>query len=311
MNGSPGLSLQAWAQAHLDVARDSLRRLRSNGLGSLLTVLMMGCALALPASLWVLTENATVATRSVEQQFSVSLYLADDVSDTRGRQLLGELVTDPLIQRGDYLSREDALAEFRDYSGFGRALDLLQDNPLPAVLVLWPAPGTSSAALQDWLQRQEQRAEISLAQADADWLARLQALLAFGIGLVHIMGALLALTVVLVVANTIRLQIASRREEILVMKLIGAPDGFIQRPFLYSGTLYGLLSGLVACLSVLLILDLLQPHISALSASYGSAYVLRGMSLREAAWLTGSAAALGWLGAFHSVWRHLRDIEPD
>ncbi len=308
---NPGLSLQAWAQAHLDVARVSLRRLRSNGLGSLLTVLMMGCALALPASLWVLTENATVASQNVEQQFSVSLYLGDTVTDARGRELLEELVMEPAIQRGDYLSREDALAEFREYSGFGKALDLLERNPLPAVLVLWPRPGTPPAALQAWLGQQEQRPEIDLAQADADWLARLQALLAFGVELVHIMGVLLALTVVLVVANTIRLQIASRREEILVMKLIGATDGFIQRPFLYSGTLYGLLSGLIACLSVLLILSLLQPHISALSASYGSEYVLRGLSLREAAWLTGSAAALGWVGAFHSVWRHLRDIEPE
>ncbi len=311
MSTSPALSPHAWLQAHLDVARDSWRRLHGNGAGSLLTVLMMGCALALPGSLFVMSQNAAQASQSWQQQFSVSLYLSDTISADQGRALLDGLLKNPLISRGEYLSKADALQEFRQYSGLGEALDQLEDNPLPAVLIVWPRAGTSRTALENWLDEQRARPEIRLAQADVDWLERLQALLNFGQTLIQLMGILLSLTVVLVVANSIRLEITNRRQEILVMKLIGAPDGFIQRPFLYSGTLHGFLSGVVACGSILAILARLEDQLVPLAASYGRSFELQGLSLQQALSLIGGASLLGWTGAWHSVWRHLKEIEPE
>lgn len=308
---TPHLSFRAWLQAHAEVARDSLTRLRAGGLSSLLTALMMGCALSLPASLWVLSDNAGAATRDWQRQFSVSLYLTDRISENQGRQLLTSLEKEPLVARGEYLSRADALAEFRQYSGFGRALDLLDDNPLPAVLVLWPEPEITADELDSWLAQIQKRPEVDMAQADSSWLQRLRALLDFGDKLIRAMGILLGVTVVLVVANTIRLDIQSRREEILVMKLIGAPDGFIQRPFLYSGALYGLIAGLIAWLSVSIILWLITPHLAALTASYGDDFDLRGLAADDALRLIAVATLMGWLGALQSVWRHLAEIEPD
>ncbi|ORE87541.1 cell division protein FtsX [Oceanococcus atlanticus] len=311
MNTGQTLSFSGWLQAHAHVARDSLARLRVNGLSSLLTILMMGCALSLPTTLWVLTQNATLASHDWQRQFSLTLYLSQRINERQGQQLLAELKRDPLVERGEYLSPKATLAEFRDYSGFGRALDLLEDNPLPAVIVLWPKPGTDAAQLDAFLAKQHARTEIDLAQADSDWLERLSALLEFGTRLVQIMGLMLGLTVILVVANTIRLNIESRREEIVVMKLIGAPDGFIQRPFLYSGTLYGLLSGVIACLGVALTLNALTPHLDALAASYGRAMDLQGLALGDGIKLVGLAALMGWVGAWQSVWRNLRHIEPE
>ena len=311
MNTEHHLSLQAWLQAHIDVARDSIARLRHNGLSSLITIVMMGCTLSLPTSLWVLTENASAASQDWQRQFSISMFLSDKISEKQGQQLLAELLHDPLVERGEYLSREKTLSEFREYSGFGRALDLLEDNPLPAVVVLWPQPGVSSEDLKLFLARQATRPEIDLAQADSDWLERLAALLAFGNSLVAIMGMMLGLTVVLVVANTIRFSIESRRDEILVMKLIGAPDGFIQRPFLYSGTLYGLLSGIVACAGVAITLSLLTPHLDALAVSYGRSVSLQGLPFAAGVKLILLAGLMGWLGAWQSVWRNLRHIEPE
>lgn len=306
-----GLSPHAWLQAHWLVARDSLGRLLRAGPGSLLTVLMMGCTLALPASLYVLGNTAAQASSDWQQSFSVSLYLSDRISDKQGRALLDILLAEPLIERGEYLSKDQALEEFRQYSGLADALDLMDNNPLPAVLILWPRAGTTRAQLEDWLAQQSPRPEIARAQADTLWLERLHALLGFGRQLIQIMGIMLALTVSLVVANAIRLEIAGRRQEILVMKLIGAPDGFIQRPFLYAGTLYGLLSGLVACFSVVLILYYVEPHLQTLALSYGSTLELQGLQLNEAFNLTALAGLMGWLGAWQSVWRHLREIEPD
>lgn len=311
MNPGHTLSFSGWLQAHAHVARDSLARLRVNGLSSLLTILMMGCALSLPTTLWVLTQNATLASHDWQRQFSLTLYLSSRISPQQGEQLLAELKRDPLVERGDYLTPSQTLEEFREYSGFGRALDLLEDNPLPAVIVLWPKPGIEAGELEAFLARQDARSEIDIAQADAEWLERLAALLEFGTRLVQIMGIMLGLTVILVVANTIRLNIESRRDEIVVMKLIGAPDGFIQRPFLYSGTLYGLLSGLVACLGVSLTLNSLTPHLDALAASYGRAIDLQGLAPGDGLRLIALAALMGWVGAWQSVWRNLRHIEPE
>ncbi|MGJ8669590.1 MAG: permease-like cell division protein FtsX [Oceanococcus sp.] len=311
MKEQSGLSFEAWLQAHIRVAGDSLRRLRDNGLSSLVTILMMGCVLSLPTTLWVLTQNASLASQDWQRQFSISLYLSSSISQNQGEQLQQELLKDPIIERGEYLGRDKALEEFREYSGFGRALDLLEDNPLPAVIVLWPAPSTDAASLEAFLARVDARSEIDMAQADSSWLERLASLLAFGNNLIKIMGLMLGFTVVLVVANTIRFNIESRREEILVMKLIGAPDGFIQRPFLYSGTLYGVLSGLVACLGVAVTLQLLTPHLDALATSYGQPMQMSGLPLSDSLKLVALAAFMGWLGAWQSVWRNLSQIEPE
>lgn len=304
-------NLHAWLQSHWRVAKDSWYRLSSNGSSSLFTILMMGCVLSLPTSLWVLTKNADAASQDWQRQFSLSLYLSDKISEQQGQNLLKELLDYPLIERGEFLNREQSLAEFQQYSGFGKALELLADNPLPAVIILWPRPNISRVELDGFLAKLDARSEIDLAQADSEWLDRLAALIGFGRNLVRLMGLILALTVALVVANTIRYAIESRREEILVMKLIGAPDGFIQRPFLYSGTLYGLLSGIVACLGVVTSLNILEPHLQSLGSSYGQALELAGLSMVDGLSLIGLSALMGWLGAWHSVWRNLAQIEPE
>ena len=308
---APPLSPLAWLQSHALVARDSLTRLRRNGLSSLITVLMMGCTLSLPTALWVLSENAALAGEQWQRQFSVSLYLDATLSEADGRALAKSLTQEEGFVRSDYLSAADALAEFREYSGFGEALDLLRDNPLPAVIVLWTAPALNPDTLQTQLAALSARPEVELAQADTAWLARLQEILAFGRRLIQVMAVLLGLTVLLVVGNTIRLDIENRREEIVVMKLIGAPDGFIHRPFLYTGTLYGLLSGLVACLSVVGILAFLEPRLDALAALYQQELRLSGLGPGTALRLTLAAGLLGWFGAWQCVRRHLHRIEPE
>lgn len=311
MNQPTALSPAAWLQAHAATARDALTRLRAQALASGTTILMMGFTLALPAALWVLSQNAALASDQWQRQFSLSVYLQAEVSEKAAEQLRAELVAEPEFARADYLSPAAALREFEQFSGFGDALGLLQDNPLPAVIVLWPSTDLAPQRLKHWLEVLAARPEVELAQADSEWLERLQQLLDFGARLIQIMGGLLALTVLLVIGNTIRLDIENRREEIVVMKLIGAPDGFIQRPFLYTGTLYGLLSGLVACLAVALILALLAPQLQSLAALYQQELALSGLALADGLRLIVAASVLGWFGAWQCVRRHLGQIEPE
>ena len=151
---------------------------------------------------------------------------------------------------------------------------------------------------------------VELAQLDVQWVKRLHAILQIIRRSVTALAALLSLAVLLVVGNTIRLDILNRRAEIEVTKLIGATDGFIRRPFLYGGIWYGLLGGILALALSGAALLLLREPVAQLSSLYASAFRLRMFDWRLAALVLGGGATLGWLGSWLAVGRHLKRIEP-
>ena len=212
------------------------------------------------------------------------------------------------MERAELLSRSDALAEFRAYSGFGGALDLLDENPLPHALIVRPA-GTG-ADLDRLVEELDALEETALVQLDTEWLERLRAILDLARRVVDVTTVLLGLAVIVVIGNTIRLEIGNRREEIEIIKLVGGSDGYIRRPFLYLGLCYGLGAGVLAALIIILGLGLVASPARALMELYGSDYRLAGLSLSDTAWLLGVGGFLGWAGAGIAVARHLREIEP-
>jgi cell division transport system permease protein len=209
------------------------------------------------------------------------------------------------------ISAEQAMAEFRASSGFGGALDKLERNPLPPVLVVTPAANArapqQAAAL---LAELEALPEVDLAQLDMEWLQRLQAIMNIARRGVTAIAILLGLAVLLIVGNTIRLDIQNRREEIEVIKLVGATDGFVRRPFLYGGIWYGLLGGVLAWLLVHGALLLINRPAEQLALLYGADHRLLGPGLQGTLLLLGVGAALGLLGSWLAVGRHLSAIEP-
>ena len=296
---------------HLQVFFYSLGQLSRQPLSLFMTSAVIGIALALPTGLHVLLQNAQQISGGWDGAAQISLFLKNSVSDRQARALARELEQRTDIARVHYLSREQALAEFRQQSGFGDALEALKQNPLPAVLVIEPADSHSqpqqTAALLADLRRNPR---VELAQLDMQWVKRLYAIMDIVHRGVLVLAGLLALAVLLVVGNTIRLAIQNRREEIVVMKLIGGTDAFIRRPFLYTGFWYGFFGALFAFLLVHLALLLLSGPVERLTALYHNSFELSRLDGGTTLGLLLAGVLLGLIGSWLAVGRHLRDIEP-
>lgn len=304
--------LRTQARLHAQVLLASLGRLYRTPFSSLMTVAVIAIALALPSGLLVLLDNLQRLNAGWEGTTSISLFLQQSVSDARADRLAEELRDWPRIDTVRVLHRDQALAEFRELSGFGEALDALNENPLPSVLIVQPAaaptqPDQPIAALVDELGRLP---DVELAQLDLQWLQRFSAMMDIGRRGVLVVGALLGLAVLLIVGNTIRLDIHNRREEIEVCKLIGGTDAFIRRPFLYGGLWYGLLGALLAWLLVAVGLWLLDAPVRRLAGLYDSSFLLGGPALGGVGLLLAAGVILGLTGSWLAVGRHLRAIEP-
>lgn len=298
------------AQQHARNLIESLGRLYRKPLASLLTVSVIGITLALPAGLHVLLKNLDALSYSWQGTLQASLFLRDNVDATAGRALAQKIMQRTEVKKTRYISRKQALAEFRKLSGFGDALTALEANPLPAVIVVQPDTQLEAGAIAQLVQELGQLPEVAQAQLDQAWLQRLYAVLAIVQRGVTIIALLLAFAVIFIVGNTIRLDIENRREEIEVMKLLGASDGFIRRPFLYTGFWYGLLGGLFAWLLLGVCLFAIAGPVRHLASLYDSDVQLLGLGTRATLYLLGAGILLGWLGSAFSVSRRLHSIQP-
>ena len=300
---------RAWLKDHVRVAVTSLGRLYRNAGTSLMTAAVIGISLSLPAAMQVLIGNAQNLSGSWEGAARISVYLKTSVADADARALADKLRAMPGVADVQYISATQALAEFKQLSGFGDAMAVLDRNPIPAVLVIHPADGSpeNAATLEHALVALPGVDQVRL---DLQWLKRLSAILDIVRRVTEILAALLGLAVVLVVGNTIRLEIGGRRTEIEVSKLLGATDAFIRRPFLYHGAWYGLVGGFLACILVGASVALVEDPVGHLAGLYGSAFTLQGLGLTGSLAMVGAGALLGWAGSWLAVARHLRAIEP-
>jgi cell division transport system permease protein len=299
------------AARHAQVGLESLGRLYRNRLATLMTTLVIGIALALPAGLYLLLANLDRLSGTWGAQASLSVFLKDGVTNEKAAGIAGEVRAWPEVASVTLITPEQALKEFSRRSGFADVLAALDENPLPVVLVVIPSVNhtepAASAALQ---QRLRQLPEADLVQLDLKWVERLAAILDIARRAVLLISTLLGLAVLLMVGNTIRLEIQNRRQEIMVTKLIGATNGFVQRPFLYSGLWYGLLGGAVAWAVVELGFYLLQAPVRRLVGLYEGHFQLQTLSWQLLLVLLGGGVILGLLGSWLAVSRHLGAIEP-
>lgn len=303
--------LYAYGRDHLRTLVASLGRLYRAPLSSIMTTAVIGIALALPGGLYVLLANLQTVAGGWDIAAKISLFLKLDSSPQSVEALAARLRHRDDIADVQIISAEEALAEFRESSGFGDAVEALEENPLPPVLVVGPAPSSSGPDQASLLVAElEQLSEVELAQLDTQWLQRLQAIMDIAWRGVTAIAAILSLAVLLIVGNTIRLDIQNRREEIEVIKLVGATDAFIRRPFLYGGTWYGLVGGLLAWLLIGAAMLLLQGPAEQLALLYQSQHRLIGLGSKGTLLLLCLGAALGLSGSWLAVSQHLHAIEP-
>jgi cell division transport system permease protein len=304
-------ALSTWAARHAHALLSSLGRLAREPLATVLTVLVMALALALPLGLDVLVRNARSATGDFSGAIGLSVYLKRDVSEERARQLADTAGRRAGVARVTLVTAAEGLKRFRENSGFADALDALGDNPLPHLLAVQPAPDHASpAAVEDLRRYLAAWPEVDIVQVDSDWVRRFNAILGALRRTLLVAVVLLGGGVIAVVGNTIRLEILNRRAEIEVTRLVGGSRGFVRRPFLYTGTLYGVFAGLLAWLIVAAAMRALLAPAVELARAYGSPFVLAGPSLRELGWMVLGGVVLGWLGAWIAASRQLSRIEP-
>ncbi len=304
-------SPRAWLTRHAQVALESLGRLYRNPLATLMTAAVIGIALAMPAYLYLLLNNVDRLSGAWDGQASLSVFLKQTVPEATAENLAGRIRGWPEVAGVTLVTPEQALEEFRQRSGFADVLDTLEENPLPAVLLVLPVPEQSGPqAAADLQNRLQSLPETDQAQLDLQWVQRLTAMLALAQRGVLVIGILLGLAVLLVVGNTIRLEIQGRREEIVVTRLIGATDGFIRRPFLYCGTWYGLIGAVFAWLLVEAGFWLLANPVRQLADLYQSSFQLQTLPVLLLLLLLAGGILLGLLGSWLAVGRHLGAIEP-
>lgn len=300
---------QAWLTHHLYVLFSSLGQLSRQPIPTLLTAAVIGIALALPTGLYLLLENAQSVSQRWDGSVQMSLFLKNQVSDVQAEQLAAELRQQTEIAEVQLVTRTQALEEYRHLSGFSDALSALDDNPLPAVLVVTPRQSDPQSS-QAVLDKLSQLPAVDIAQFDMRWLKRLFAIMDMVRRGIVVLSSLLALAVLLVIGNTIRLAIYNRREEIEINKLFGATDAFIRRPFLYAGVWYGLFGSLIAWLLVQIAVTQLQAPVQRLTHLYHSDYRLISLNASDSLLLLCSGVLLGLLGAWLAVGQHLHASKP-
>ena len=304
--------LRSYFIRHIQVFFYSLGQLSRAPISTLMTCMVIGIALALPAGLYTLLKNAQQLSGGWESTAQVSVFLKKKVRAEQALKLKADIQRWPDVTSVHYISREQALKEFQALSGFGDALKALKANPLPSVLVVKPKLSSSKneQATQNLLNKLRNLRQTDKAQLDMKWVRRLYAIMNIVERGVLILGLLLALAVLLVVGNTIRLAIQNRRKEIVVMKLIGGTDAFIRRPFLYTGFWYGLFGGIIAWLLVSFTMLSISNPIEKLTTLYQNQFELNHMSFLTTLTLIMLSIFLGLVGSWFAVGRHLRDIEP-
>nr|WP_298156680.1 permease-like cell division protein FtsX [uncultured Pseudoxanthomonas sp.] len=294
-----------WLDQHLYSFVSSLGRAVRRPWATLLTVGVMAVAFALPLGLWLALQNVGHFAGDVQQSREIDLFLTPETPVARAQALAEALRARDDVARVELRTPEQGLAEFRQRSGLADSLDLLEGNPLPALLVV--VPEGDEARLVAAL---EALPEADLLQHDAAWRERLAGWMGFGERLTLVLAALFGLGALLVVGNTVRLDIQSRREEIGVLQLLGASDGFIRRPFVYLGAWYGLAAGALALGLLTLAALALRDPLAALARSYGSPFALSGLDPLGAAAVVLAATAVGWLGAWLVTGHFLRQTRP-
>ncbi|MDR1062889.1 MAG: permease-like cell division protein FtsX [Azoarcus sp.] len=297
--------MRNWLYLHSRAFVQALKRLGDQPFGTLLSALVMGVALALPAGGYILLDNIAVLARGVSGTPEISLFLDDKADSAHAEAIESRLQAEPDLASFRFVSRDEALKQLES-SGLGDVLGGITVNPLPDAFVVTLRSDdpelfeTLSARIRGW-------PGVAHVQLDSAWVKRLSALVGLGRTVVLVLAVLLGLTLVIVTFNTIRLQILTQKNEIEVSRLLGATDRFIRRPFYWFGGLQGVFGGLVALGAVWIGMDVLAEPVAKVAETYGAAVALGGPGWLESLVTVAFAIALGWLGAAISVRRHLAE----
>lgn len=300
----------AWLLHHLQSLVFSLGKVYRSPSSTLMTVAVIGITLTLPGGFYLLLKNIQSISGDLSSSTQITLYLNMDLDIDSARKFDKELKSRPDISDTQFISRSQALQDFKLNSGFGKSLDHLEKNPLPHTIIVLPLHEADTLSIKTLLSKLETFKQVDIAKLDTEWLERLFSIIEIAKRAVIIISMLFSFAVLLIIGNTIRLDIQNRYQEIIVTKLIGATNSFIRRPFLYSGVWYGLFGGLLSWIIIELSIIALSGPLSSLNLLYQSQYHLITFSFTDFLIIICSSTLLGLAGSWLAVARHLNEIEP-
>lgn len=291
--------LTAYRDLHAHILFSSLGRLVASPFTSIMTIAVLAIAISLASGFYILVVNLQQLTGNLETSNQISLFLREDVSDAHANKLADSIRQNESVQEVKLITKEQALTEFKTYSGFGSAINTLEKNPLPIVIEVLPKNTLDDKQkLTTLMESFQQSPEVDFAQMDLQWVERLQSIVALARLFANLLFVLLGGAVLFIIGNTIRLELHSRREEVVIAKLVGATNSFIQRPFLYSGFWIGFISGVSAWFIVAIVMLILRGSVEKLSGLYEGSFHLVFLSFSETLVLIAVSSALGVLGSW-------------
>lgn len=302
----------AYRNHHAQALFSSLGRLVASRFSSAMTITVLAIAISLASGFYILVANLQQLAGNLEASNQISLFLKDEISEARANKFVNSIKQNPDIQDVKLITKDQALEEFRSYSGFGEAIKALEKNPLPFVVQVLPKNSLEDEqALETLLDDFKRSAEVDFAQMDMQWVKRLKSIMAIARRGVTLLSLLLGAGVLFITANTIRLELHNRRDEVVIAKLVGATNGFIHRPFLYSGFWIGFFSGVAAWFIVTTIMLILKQPIETLSRLYDDAFHVVFFGFAETLALLFISSILGVVGSWIVLHFQLQQLKPE
>ncbi len=302
----------AYRNLHAHALFSSLGRLLASRFSFVMTIVVLAIAISLASGFYILVVNLQQLAGNLEASNQISLFLKDDISEARANKFVNSIRQNPDIQEVKLITKDEALAEFQAYSGFGEAVKALENNPLPVVVQVFPKNSLKDEqALEILLDDFKRSAEVDFAQMDMQWVKRLQSIMEVAERGVILLSLLLGAGVLFITANTIRLEVHNRRDEVVIAKLVGATNGFIHRPFLYSGFWIGFFSGVAAWFIVTIIMLILKQPIEKLSGLYDDGFHVLFFGFTETLALLFISSVLGVVGSWIVLHFQLRQLKPE
>lgn len=289
--------------------RNTFNNFTQHIFASLLTVFVIAISITLPTISYLLWKNANHASDQWYPTPNLTVYINKELTSTQTTELISKLKSYPEVEKIEYLSRDQTKEEFKTWSGFGNALDLLDENPLPAVAIIIPKEEAKQTTILHAFQSKLLEIKgVDDVQLDDSWFTRLTALTDMVKSIVWVISIFMIGSVSLVIGNSIRLNIFARRQVIVVMQLIGATEGFILRPFLYNGMLIGFISAIFALILSEVFIFQIDSIILRVSAIFGTKFTIKGLSWDESILIVLFSIILGWLSAMISTKKYLKTM---
>lgn len=302
----------AYRNLHAHALFSSLGRLVASRFSSAMTITVLAIAISLASGFYILVVNLQQLAGNLEASNQISLFLKDEISEARANKFANTIRQNPDIQDVKVITKEQALAEFQTYSGFGEAVKALEKNPLPVVIQVLPKNSLENEqVLEALLDDFKRSTEVDFAEMDMQWVKRLQSIMEVARSGVTILSLLLGAGVLFITANTIRLELHNRRDEVVIAKLVGATNSFIHRPFLYGGFWIGFFSGVAAWFIVTTIMLILKQPVERLSGLYDDGFHVLFLGFTETLALLVISSVLGVVGSWIVLHFQLRQLKPE